>query len=133
MATHVKVVGVLHIVLGSLCLLGGLIVLLVFGGLAGMAGASGDADAAVAVPVLGGLGVVIAIVLFILGIPGIIAGIGLVQFRPWGRIFGIVISALDLLNVPFGTALGVYGLVVLLSRESEQLFLNPPRQPARAV
>jgi hypothetical protein len=58
----------------------------------------------------------------LLSLPGLIAGIGLVKFRPWARILGIVISALDLLSVPFGTALGVYGLWVLLSTETEALF-----------
>jgi hypothetical protein len=133
MASHIKIVGVLHIVLGSLSILAGVIVLFIFGGLAGMAGMNLDADARAALPFLGGLGVIIAAVLFIVGIPGIIAGIGLVQFRPWGRILGIVISALDLLHVPFGTALGVYGLWALLSPEGERLFQNPPGQPMRAI
>jgi hypothetical protein len=33
-----------------------------------------------------------------------------------------VLSILNLLNVPFGTALGIYGLWVLLNRGAEQLF-----------
>jgi hypothetical protein len=33
----------------------------------------------------------------------------------------IVISALHLLSFPFGTALGVYGLWVLLNEQSRQL------------
>jgi len=42
--------------------------------------------------------------------------------RPWARVLTIVISAFDLLHVPFGTALGVYGLWVLLSSQGEALF-----------
>jgi hypothetical protein len=34
----------------------------------------------------------------------------------------IVLSVLDLIHVPFGTALGIYGLWVLLSQGSERLF-----------
>ena len=63
-------------------------------------------------------------VVLILSLPGLIAGIGLLKFRPWARILGIVISALDLMSVPIGTAIGIYGLWVLLSNETEALFRN---------
>jgi hypothetical protein len=35
----------------------------------------------------------------------------------------IILSALDLPGVPIGTALGVYGLWVLLKPETERLFV----------
>ena len=69
--------------------------------------------------------------LLVLGLPGIIAGAGLLKFRPWARILGIIISALDLIHFPFGTALGVYGLWALLSRDGEMMFRNPPVHPVR--
>ncbi len=59
----------------------------------------------------------------VLSLPGLIIGIGLVQFRPWARIGGIIVSALDLFGFPFHTALGIYGLWVLLNRETEQMFV----------
>ena len=34
----------------------------------------------------------------------------------------IVLSAINLINIPFGTVLGIYGLWVLLTRETELLF-----------
>jgi hypothetical protein len=131
MADHIKIVAIMHIVLGALTILGGLAVLAVAGGIATMIGASGSADALPAVPIVGAFGGLIALVLFVLGVPGVIAGIGLLKFRPWARILGIIISALDLIHVPFGTALGIYGLWALLSREGERLFQNPPGQPVR--
>ena len=129
MADHIKIVAILHIVLGSLTILGALVVLAIFGGIATMIGVSGSPDALPAVPIVGGIGGFIFVVLLVLGVPGVIAGIGLLKFRPWARILGIIISGLDLIHVPFGTALGIYGLWALLSREGEQLFLNPPGQP----
>lgn len=131
MAQHVKILGVLHLIFGGLSVLGGLLGMAFFGGLAGFVGARqiSDPDAVVAVPILGAIGVVIFIVLLLLGLPGILAGWGLLQFRPWARILTIVLSALNLLNVPFGTALGIYGLWVLLSREGELLFENPAASP----
>ena len=42
--------------------------------------------------------------------------------RPWSRVWGIVLSVLSLFVVPFGTIIGLYGLWVLLSKDSERLF-----------
>ena len=124
MAGHVKILGILHIVFGALGILAALFLLLLFGGLAGIAGAAADleTDRAAAMGVLGVIGIVLFFVLLVLSLPGLIAGIGLLKFRPWARILGIIISALDLIHVPFGTALGVYGLWVLLSNETEAMF-----------
>jgi hypothetical protein len=67
-------------------------------------------------------------VVFLLAIslPGLITGIGLLKLQPWARIVGIVLSAINLINIPFGTALGIYGLWVLLNKETEQLFSGVP-------
>jgi hypothetical protein len=54
--------------------------------------------------------------------PGLIGGIGLLNMAPWSRMFMIVISALHLLHVPVGTALGIYGLWALTKPETEALF-----------
>jgi hypothetical protein len=37
-----------------------------------------------------------------------------------------VLSAINLINIPFGTILGIYGLYVLLSEEGTRLFTPPP-------
>ena len=80
------------------------------------------ASAHVSIPILGGIAAFIFFFLLAISLPGVIAGIGLLQFRSWARILTIVLSVLDLIHVPFGTALGVYGLWVLLSQGSERLF-----------
>ncbi|HUI74007.1 MAG TPA: zinc ribbon domain-containing protein [Candidatus Acidoferrum sp.] len=45
---------------------------------------------------------------------------GLYEKRPWARILGIVLGFLVLLRIPFGTALGIYTLWVLLPGTSGQ-------------
>jgi hypothetical protein len=50
---------------------------------------------------------------------GVFAAWGLLEREPWGRILALVLVFLALLNVPLGTALGVYTLWVLLPAESE--------------
>src|SRR3981081_3945672 len=127
MATHVKVLGILHLVWGGLMVLAGVICVVVFGGIAGIVGASADQpdERAVAIPVLGGIGLIILIVLAVLAIPSLLAGIGLLKFQNWARILTIVLSCIHLLNIPIGTALGAYGLWALLSPQTEALFRHP--------
>jgi hypothetical protein len=122
MRDNVKIVAILNIVLGSLGALAGIVVLVIFGGIAGMAGFANDQNAAAAVPVLALIGTCIAVFLFILSVPAIIGGWGMLKFRPWARILMIIVSVLNLLHFPFGTALGVYGLIVLLNEETRRLF-----------
>lgn len=130
MREHVKIVAILNIALGCLGVLGALFILAAAGTLAGfIAGWVDPADAAAAAPIVAAIGIAIAIFLLILSLPSIIGGWGLLRFRPWARILMIVISALDLLHVPIGTAIGVYGLWVLLSEQTQVLFETAGRYP----
>jgi hypothetical protein len=62
--------------------------------------------------------------LAVLALPEIIGGWGLLAQKQWARVLVIVLGILHLANFPFGTALGVYTLWVLLS--NEQHLLGPP-------
>jgi len=54
----------------------------------------------------------------ILAAGGLCVGLGLMQRAPWARVAAIVLGVLALFHPPFGTALGVYSLWVLLADES---------------
>jgi hypothetical protein len=129
MAQHVKILGTLHIVLGALGAFAAVVVLMIFGGLSAFVHMS-DRSTDLPGPILGIIGILVFIALLVLSLPGLIIGIGLVQFRPWARIAGIVVSAFDLLGFPFHTALGIYGLWVLLNPETERMFARPPMRLA---
>jgi hypothetical protein len=123
MDTHVKVLGVLYIAFSALSLLAALFLLLAVGGAAGIVGVAADpGDAAIAIPILGLAGSALGLMLMVLALPGLIAGWGLLGFKPWARILGLVLSVLNLLNIPIGTALGIYGLWVLFHKDTERLF-----------
>lgn len=123
MNTHVKVLGVLYLAVSALSLLFALFLLLAVGSAAGIVGIAADpGDAAIAIPILGIAGTALGLMLLLLALPGLLAGWGLLTFRPWARVLGLVLSVLNLFNVPIGTVLGVYGLWVLLSRDTERLF-----------
>lgn len=55
---------------------------------------------------------------------GFIAGWGLLQREPWARVLTLILAFLALIHVPFGTALGVYTLWVLLPAQSEEEYEN---------
>ena len=127
MDLHVRVLAVFHIVFGIIGLVVALGILIVFGGLAGAAGfaVAEEPDARIAVPLFSIIGTALMLVALTLSIPGIIGGWGLLKRRSWARVLMIVLSALHLINIPFGTVLAVYGLWVLLSDETESLFSAP--------
>jgi hypothetical protein len=58
------------------------------------------------------------IVFLAIAAAGILVGWGLMNHERWARITAIVIGILVLLHPPFGTALGIYTLWVLLPAES---------------
>jgi len=124
---HVRILAVLNIVMGSLGLLLGICFLLFFGGLGVFASVAGknDPDAFMAIPVMGAVGGIIFVALFVFAAPQIIGGIGLLKGQGWARILMIVVSALGLLSVPIGTAMGIYGLWVLLNEETARMFAAP--------
>jgi hypothetical protein len=93
-----------------------------------ISGNATDVDAARAAPIVAFAGIVGAIFLAAIGLPAVIGGWGLLKFKSWSRIFMIVISALHLPNIPFGTALGIFGLIVLLKDEARAL-LDAGGQP----
>jgi len=60
---------------------------------------------------------------------GLVAGWGLLKRRPWARMLAIVLSVFSLFEVPFGTALGIYTLWVLLPAQSEEEFRQLSNTP----
>ena len=56
----------------------------------------------------------IALIFFI---PRIIIGIGLVNQRKWAEVPALVYGIISLINIPIGTLLGVYCILVLTARK----------------
>ena len=127
MQTHVKVLGVVYLAVGGCMLLAALFLFLTLGGVAGIVGATAEPqDAAIAIPVLRFAGTALAAFFTLFSLPSLITGYGLLNYKPWARVVGIVLSAISLINIPIGTVVGAYGLWVLLNQETERLFNNLP-------
>lgn len=62
--------------------------------------------------------VAVGVALALFGVLHLVLAWGLFEREPWARMLGIVIGCLALLRFPFGTALGIYTLWVLLPESS---------------
>src|SRR5262245_11580188 len=53
--------------------------------------------------------------------------------QPFGRVLTLGLAVINLLLLPFGTALGIYAMWILLTNEGRRLFepQPPPSAPAR--
>ncbi|MGA7220532.1 MAG: zinc ribbon domain-containing protein [Candidatus Sulfotelmatobacter sp.] len=63
---------------------------------------------------------VIAIFVLAKALAGFFVGWGLMRRESWARVAALVLGFLSLFNVPFGTAVGVYTLWILLPAQSQQ-------------
>lgn len=111
-AGHVRLLGILWIVMSILHMLPGV-------GLLGFRhffmpfvpiGARG-----LVVPIVA----VVGFALLASAIAGLLAGWGLLDRQPWARILALVLGFINLIHPPFGTALGIYTIWVLLPPDSE--------------
>ena len=125
MATQVEFLGVLFIVWGLLTTLIGLSTLALGIGAvaiitsAGRGGASGQVAASVTAAIF----TLLAIIAILWGAAHIVVGFPLRRRRPWGRIMALILGSVDLLLLPYGTALGIYALWILLNERGKRLFL----------
>lgn len=122
MREHITVVGALHIGFG---IIGLLIALIVFVAVVGGGLLSGDETA---ITVTAFVGTIVALIITVVSLPGIIGGIGLLRHQSWARFTILILSAISLVNVPIGTAVGIYSLWVLIQPESVALFQRSERR-----
>lgn len=120
METNIKVLGWLYIVMG---IIGLLIACTVTALLFGIGAAVGVAESEpVVTSILGIVGVVVLGVFVVLFAPNVVVGIGLLRFKPWARVLGIVLAFLNLLNFPLGTIFGIYALISLFTDDVIEVF-----------
>lgn len=120
MSTHLKVLGAIHLAFGLLGIVALVILLLIFAG--GFTFLNFHTQTDAPLWLAGIIGTVFAFITLVASLPSILCGYGLLRRFPWARIVGIVLSILYLVEFPFGTALGIYGLWVLFHMETPPLF-----------
>lgn len=120
-----KILGIVHVVLGVLTALFGLIFLIYVGmGAMMMTGNFGPPNSGPDSAIIGGIFIAIGLfaILFCLGIGAlqIYAGMSFMRFK--NHTFLIVVQVLNLLNQPLGLILGVFGLLFLLNADAKAIF-----------
>jgi hypothetical protein len=109
---HVNLLGILWLAYSALNAIGGLVVLLAYKLFIYKLNVP-----PIVQPLLAGIGWLVILKAAV----GLAAGFGLMQRESWARILALILGFIALFtNIPFGTALGVYTMWVLLPRESEQ-------------
>lgn len=133
MKTKTQFVILLNVGSGALFLLAALAL---FGMLAladGIVVLAGETQAAAIVALVA---VFVSTFLALMGLPSVIGGWALWRGKSWARPLLLVVSGLNLLNVPFGTLIGAYTLWALLSEPDPSApakdAVTPPT-PAQAI
>jgi hypothetical protein len=115
---HNKTLGTLYFIYGAIhgLTLLGLVILIVFVALATPAAAS----LSTFWMVVGGL--IIATLFIVVGLLPVIVGYGFRRRSRWVKPLGIVLAVLSLVNVPIGTALGIYTIKFFRSSGGVELY-----------
>jgi hypothetical protein len=125
MRSHLRLLGVLQLTWGAIGLLLGVSTfLLALGALAIGLMHTGDAVASGVTAMTFGL---FAAALLLGGAANAWAGRALRRYEPAGRSATLWLAVPNLFVLPFGTALGIYALWVLLHNEARLLFVAPAR------
>ncbi len=123
MDKHISILGALYIAFGIYNLFIGLVGLLI---LSGVGFFSGDQSALTA---LAAVGYFLLLFFLMIAVPSLLAGMGLFKRKEWARILTLVLGFLSLVNVPLGTALGIYTIWVLIQPETIELFRESGQSP----
>lgn len=116
---HLHMLGILWLAISALNSVGGAVLLVVANTLfphIHEMGAPREVPTEFLTPIL----TIIGIVILAKAAVGFIAGWGLIQRESWGRVIALVLAFISLFNIPFGTAIGVYTLWVLLPGPSQK-------------
>ena len=117
---HVRLVGILWMAYSALYAVGGVVVIMVaqviFGRVIHIPNGPPPEVTVWLRPILSFVGWL----LLVKAATGFIAGWGLLRRQEWARTVALVVGFVALLNVPIGTALGIYTLWVLLPAQSDE-------------
>jgi hypothetical protein len=67
----------------------------------------------------------LAILALVWGAVHVAVGTRVRRLRPWSRLAAVMLGSVDLLLLPYGTALGAYSLWTLLRHDAKALFEQP--------
>ena len=117
---HVHLLGIVWLAMSAFNAVGGIFLLMLGNVLFPHLREMKDVPSDVPVGFLMALFTTLGIIVLAKAALGFFAGWGLMQREAWARVLVLVLAFISLLNIPFGTAIGVYTLWVLLPGQSQQ-------------
>jgi len=129
MERHVRILAILSQVWGGLAIIMGTSMLCLAGGAAALLHQPSNVVGALA-GIAAGSFLIVGLVAVVWGAASLLCGRLLRDLTPFGRVLGLALGLVNLLVLPFGTALGAYGLWVLLTHEGRALFHSHPTAAA---
>ena len=121
MKSHVDFLGILFIVWGLLTVVVGVSTLaLGIGAATLITSASGGGQ--VAAGITAAAFTALALMAILWGAAHVLVGVPLRRCTPWSRLIALMLGSVDLLLLPYGTAVGAYALYVLLNEKGKALF-----------
>jgi hypothetical protein len=119
---HVDFVSVLFVVWGGLTTIVGISTLALAVGAVALIASDAVGDARFAAGVTAAAFTTLALIAMLWGVAHILVGVPLGRRRHWSRVAALVLGSIDLVLLPYGTALGCYTLWALLSEGGKRLF-----------
>ena len=117
MDRHVRILGILNMVYGIVGAVAAIFILIRSGGFEGVYAAFNE-------DFIGLIAVILVAFQLLIAAPCVLAGFYVRLLQDWARVMLIIVSAINVLNVPFGTLIGAYGLWTLMTPETDPLFQN---------
>lgn len=128
MDSNKKILGILHIVYGTLTLVTFLIINTIFQSVFPFIISEVDSEEKIIIGTITYIIRMIALVLvFSVPLPSIVGGIALLNGKKWGLIPLLVSGCLSLISFPLGTALGIFTIWVFV-KDQKQVKLNDENQ-----
>jgi hypothetical protein len=123
-ARHLRLLGVFWLVLSGLRLLGAGAMLIVGLFVLPNVGLGGREERFIPAFVM-----LVGAFVFLCAVAGFAAGMGLLRRQSWARILALVLAFLALLDPPFGTALGIYTIWILIPSRAESTYQRMAQSP----
>jgi hypothetical protein len=123
MSTHVDFAGILFILWGAVTVLIGLSTLaLGIGAVSLMRSGTRGGGGQLAAGLTAAAFTTLAVIAIIWGSAHVAVGVPLRRRKSWARLVALMLSSVDLMLLPYGTALGIYAMWVLLNEEGKKTF-----------
>jgi len=123
MERHVTLLGTLTGLWGGLDILVGISMTLIAGGAVAQMLEPPTTSVGFAASLTAGMFAVVGVVALLWGAVHVWTGALLHRRRPVGRILALALGVINLIVLPFGTALGIYALWVLLKNDGRRAFV----------